>query len=230
MWRPIFAHPCVIDGVEHEIDDSSVPSYVAKVQAVHNELHVYEVQNYTVGIPVTITPTNDNVAENDEQICFRVRAAYSGQSSWRSVNTDCISLQDAIPDSTPVATASASHRYAAPGDLVKLTGAVADSKYAQHTLEWTQTGGTSVTVSDGSFVVPDSASHQQTFTFRLKATNGDGNHDTDDVSVVALTRPVAAAVARVGEAALPIKTPTWTWTLPTAWWWTAETPFTPGVG
>ena len=80
---------------------------------------------------------------------------------------------------------------------MKLTGAVADSKYAQHTLEWTQTGGTSVTVSDRSFVVPDSASHQQTFTFRLKATNGDGNHDTDDVSVVALTRPVAAAVARV---------------------------------
>ena len=168
-------------------------------------------QNYTVGIPVTITPTNGNVAENDEQICFRVRAAYSGQSSWRSVNTDCISLQDAIPDSTPVATASASHRYAAPGDLVKLTGSVEDSNYEQHTLEWTQTGGTSVTVSDGSFVVPDSASHQQTFTFRLKATNGDGNHDTDDVSVVALTRPVAAAVARVGEAALPIKTPTWTW-------------------
>ena len=115
VWRPIFAHPCVIDGVEHEIDDSSVPSYVAKVQAVHNELHVYEVQNYTVGIPVTITPTNDNVAENDEQICFRVRAAYSGQSSWRSVNTDCISLQDAIPDSTPVATASASHRYGSAG-------------------------------------------------------------------------------------------------------------------
>ena len=52
-------------------------------------------------------------------------------------------------------------------------------------------------MSDGSFVVPDSASHQQTFTFQLKATNGDGNHDTDDVSVVALTRPVAAAVARV---------------------------------
>ena len=194
---PVFAHPCVIDDVEHEIDDSSVPSYVAKVQAVHNELHVYEVQNYTVGIPVTITPTNDDVVETDEQICFRVRAAYLGSSYWRSVNTDCISLQDAIPDSTPVATASASHRYAAPGGLVKLTGAVADSKYAQHTLEWTQTGGTSVTVSDGSFVVPDSASHQQTFTFRLKATNGDGNHDTDDVSVVALTRPVAAAVARV---------------------------------
>ena len=42
---PVFAHPCVIDGVEHEIEDSSVPSYVAKVQAVHNGLHVYEVQN-----------------------------------------------------------------------------------------------------------------------------------------------------------------------------------------
>ena len=137
------------------------------------------------------------MVETDEQICFRVRAAYLGSSYWRSVNTDCISLQDAIPDSTPVATASASHRYAAPGDLVKLTGSVEDSKYAQHTLEWTQTGGTSVTVSDDSFVVPDSASHQQTFTFRLKATNGDGNHDTDDVSVVALTRPVAVAEARV---------------------------------
>ena len=78
-------------------------------------------------------PPTTNVAETDEQICFLVRAAYSGQSNWRSVNTDCISLQDAIPDSTPEVTASASHRYAAPGDLVKLTGVVDDSNYEQHT-------------------------------------------------------------------------------------------------
>ena len=66
-----FYHPCVIGSKRHEIDESDTPSHVQELQVTHsNGLLVYEVQNYTVGIPVTITPTNDLVAETDEQICF----------------------------------------------------------------------------------------------------------------------------------------------------------------
>ncbi len=167
----------------------------------------------TSGGELSFTAAKDfeNPDDADTDGVYKVTVAVSDGAATDTADLT-ITLRDL--NDRPTAAAGDDQESIEPGATVTLTGTGTDPD-ANDTLTyaWTQTGGTSVTLSDAAvasptFTAPTGLAEDTTLTFTLRVTDVGGLHHEDEVSVTlsasainspATGAPTISGTAQVGE-------------------------------
>ena len=146
---------------------------------------------------------NPDDAGGDGAYEVRVEVSDGDQSDSADVRVTLANRNEA-----PSADAGSDQEDVEGGSTVTLRGSGTDpDDGATLTYEWSQTGGTSVTLSSVSpaeptFTAPADLSADETLTFRLRVTDEDGLSDEDDTRVTVLAAPADPDGTRDGATEL----------------------------
>ena len=142
-----------------------------------------------IGIKPLMEPMDDPV-ENNEQVCFRVKAVPAQARFYSSsvVNVGCFAIEQALP---PTVTASAEYEWGEPGDRMYFD-ATSDGDTP---ITWRQVAGRSTEVEPevGSLLIPDNATHGEVYTLEA-STRKRGIKGTAQASVVVRAKPIVEEV------------------------------------
>ncbi len=131
-------------------------------------------------VDLTISTTNLSIQEHS----FTVKGTKSNAASDSATSSSAKLTVVKPPNQKPTANAG-SDQTVNEGDTVNLHGSGSDPDGTVQSYSWTQTAGTSVTLSGASsatpsFTAPDVGADGETLTFALTVTDNDGGTSTAD--------------------------------------------------